>query len=94
MEAQQTRQIWWVIAALLAFAALAGAVIALQDRRPSTPGDTGNVSIDAPAVRVDADKETGNTTIEAPHTRIERDADGTRIQAPGVDINVPNRANE
>lgn len=29
------------------------------------------------------------TTVDAPGTRVETDKDGTRVQAPGVDITVP-----
>lgn len=29
------------------------------------------------------------TSVEAPGTHVETDRDGTRIQAPGVDITVP-----
>lgn len=32
---------------------------------------------------------TSNATVEAPYTRVEKDADGVRVQAPGVDVQVP-----
>lgn len=47
------------------------------------------VLVDSPAVRVELNKATGETTVDAPFARIEKDASGTRVEAPGVDINVP-----
>lgn len=47
------------------------------------------VLVDSPAVRVKSNKATGETTVDAPFARIEKDASGTRVEAPGVDINVP-----
>lgn len=47
------------------------------------------VLVDSPAVHVESNKATGETTVDAPFARIEKDASGTRVEAPGVDINVP-----
>jgi len=52
------------------------------------------VLVDSPAVRVETNKATGETTVDAPFAHIEKDASGTRVQAPGVDIDVPKASPE
>jgi len=47
------------------------------------------VLVDSPAVRVETNKVTGETTVDAPFAHIEKDGNGTRVEAPGVDVNVP-----
>jgi hypothetical protein len=64
------------------FALLVGGVYAYQ--RSQT-----EVLVDSPAVRVETNKATGETTVDAPFAHIEKDSSGTRVQAPGVDVNVP-----
>ncbi len=43
----------------------------------------------APAVQVDSNKATGNTTVDAPSAHVEQNKDGTKVEAPGVKIEVP-----
>ena len=64
------------------FALIAGGVYAYQ--RSQT-----EVLVDSPAVRIETNKATGETTVDAPFAHIEKDSSGTRVQAPGVDVNVP-----
>ncbi|WP_041320965.1 hypothetical protein [Hyphomicrobium denitrificans] len=52
------------------------------------------VLVDSPAVRIETNKATGETKVEAPFTRVEKDESGTRVQAPGVDVNVPKQPSE
>lgn len=63
------------------FALIAGGVYAYQ--RSQT-----EVLVDSPAVRVETNKATGQTTVDAPFAHIEKDESGTRVEAPGVDVNV------
>jgi hypothetical protein len=65
------------------FALLIGGVYAYQRSQSE-------VLVDGPAVRLETNKATGETTIDAPFAHIENDGSGTRVQAPGVDVNVPN----
>ncbi|MFN0219339.1 MAG: hypothetical protein ACKVP4_11050 [Hyphomicrobium sp.] len=67
--------------------AIAGSVILARSGEPTT-------TVTAPGVRVETGRENGDATITAPYTNIEKDADGTRIQAPGVDINIPRKSSE
>ncbi|MBY0561879.1 MAG: hypothetical protein K2Q04_18730 [Hyphomicrobium sp.] len=69
----------------LAVIAVVGGVAAYQ----RTQSD---VLIDVPAVRVETNKATGETKVDAPFTHVEKDSLGTRVEAPGVKIEVPNRA--
>ena len=46
------------------------------------------VLFDGPAVRVETNKATGETTVDAPFAHVEKDANGTHVQAPGVDVQV------
>lgn len=64
------------------FALIVGGVYAYQRSQSE-------VLVDGPAVRIETNKATGKTTVEAPFARIEKDENGTRVQAPGVDVNVP-----
>lgn len=65
---------WAVGIAVLFVVVMSGVIIARQ-----------NDARDSIDVRTDND----SVKIEAPFTKIDRNADGTRIQAPGVDIEVP-----
>ncbi|MBN9281917.1 MAG: hypothetical protein J0H37_06620 [Hyphomicrobium denitrificans] len=67
---------------IVLFALIAGGVYAYQ--RSQT-----EVLVDSPAVRVETNKATGETTVDAPFAHVEKDGSGTRVQAPGVDVNVP-----
>ena len=69
----------------LAVIAVVGGVAAYQ----RTQSD---VLIDVPAVRVETNKATGETTVDAPFAHVEKDNQGTRVEAPGVKIDVPNRS--
>jgi hypothetical protein len=80
----QTRQLLIFVAlSLLAVVVVMASVSAYRDR-------SAQVSVDTPAAKVDTDKSSGQTTIDAPYTHIEKDKDGTKIEAPGVKIEVPN----
>lgn len=48
-----------------------------------------DVLVDTPAVRVETNKATGETTVDAPFTRVEKDERGTRVEAPGVNVDTP-----
>ncbi|MBS0250332.1 MAG: hypothetical protein JSR78_04635 [Proteobacteria bacterium] len=79
----QTRQLLVFIAlSLIAAGIVIGAVTAYQ--RSHT-----QVLVDTPAVKVETDKPGGETTVDAPYTHIEKGNDGTKIEAPGVKIEVP-----
>lgn len=67
---------------ILLFALAAGGVYAYQRSQSE-------VLVDSPAVRVETNKATGETTVDAPFAHVEKDESGTRVQAPGVDVNVP-----
>jgi hypothetical protein len=69
------------------FALVVGGVYAYQRSQSE-------VLVDSPAVRVERNNATGETKIEAPFTRVEKDQSGTRVQAPGVDVNVPKQPSE
>ncbi|PPC99951.1 MAG: hypothetical protein CTY31_08705 [Hyphomicrobium sp.] len=73
-QAMNGKYAWAVAIALLFVVVMSGVIIAQQ-----------NDARDSVDVRTDND----SVKIEAPYTKIDRDADGTRIQAPGVDIEVP-----
>ena len=42
-------------------------------------------------VSVETNKATGETTVDAPFAHVEKDQNGTRVQAPGVNIDVPKK---
>jgi hypothetical protein len=52
------------------------------------------VRVDRPAVHVETNKTTGETAVDAPFAHVEKDENGTRVQAPGVDVNVPKQPSE
>ncbi len=83
----QTRQIGILALAILAIVVVVGGVTAYQ--RSQT-----EVLVDSPAVRVETNKATGETTVDAPFARVEKDANGTRVQAPGVDVQVPKKSTD
>ena len=79
----QTRQLLIFIALiLLAAGVVVGAVTAYQRSH-------NEVLIDTPAVNVEANKPGDKTTVDAPNAHIENDKDHTKIEAPGVKIEVP-----
>ncbi|RUO98114.1 hypothetical protein [Hyphomicrobium sp.] len=83
----QTRQLLIFIAlSLIAVVAVMAAVSAFRRTEPP-------VQVQAPAASVDTDKSTGKTTIDAPYAHIEKDNSGTKIEAPGVKIEVPKSPN-
>jgi hypothetical protein len=83
----QTRQIGILALAILAIVVVVGGVTAYQ--RSQT-----EVLVDGPGVRVETNKATGETTVDAPFAHIEKDANGTRVQAPGVDVQVPKKSTD
>ena len=83
----QTRQIGILALAILAIVVVVGGVTAYQ--RSQT-----EVLVDGPAVRVETNKATGETTVDAPFARVEKDANGTHVQAPGVDVQVPKKSTD
>ncbi|MFT3731160.1 MAG: hypothetical protein QM780_07005 [Hyphomicrobium sp.] len=79
----QTRQLLiFIVLSLIAAAVVTEAVSLYQERHA-------RVEVDAPAVRVDTDKPGGGTSVDAPGVHIENDKNGVKVQAPGVDIEVP-----
>lgn len=79
----QTRQLLIFIAlSLIAAGVVIGAVTAYQ--RSHT-----QVIVDTPAAKVETNKPGGEMTIDAPYTHIEKGKEGTKIEAPGVKIEVP-----
>jgi ABC-type transporter Mla subunit MlaD len=50
-----------------------------------------DVLVDTPAVRVETNKATGETKVDAPFAHVEKDNHGTRVDAPGVNVDVPKR---
>ena len=80
----ETRRTNVLALAVLAMLVLVGGVWAYQ--RSQT-----EVLVDSPAVRVETNKATGETTVDAPFAHIEKDSSGTRVEAPGVNIEVPKR---
>jgi hypothetical protein len=72
---------------IVLFALIVGGVYAYQRSQSE-------VLVDSPAVRVETNKATGETKVEAPFARVEKDESGTRVQAPGVDVNVPKQPSE
>jgi len=72
---------------ILLFALIAGGVYAYQRSQSE-------VLVDSPAVRVETNKATGETTVDAPFAHVEKDQNGTHVQAPGVDVNVPKQPAE
>jgi len=68
----------------LAVIAVVGGVAAYQRSQS-------DVLIEAPFVRVETNKATGETKVDAPFAHVEKDNQGTRVEAPGVKIDVPNR---
>lgn len=69
--------------AILLFAAIVGGVFAYQRSQ-------NEVVINSP-IRVETNKATGETTVDAPFAHVEKDQNGTRVRAPGVDVNVPEK---
>ncbi|MBS0238967.1 MAG: hypothetical protein JSR89_11140 [Proteobacteria bacterium] len=80
MEARQL--IIYVGLSVVAVIAVVGGVAAYQRSQSS-------VLIDAPAVRIETNKATGETKVDAPFAHVEKDERGTRVDAPGVKVDVP-----
>ncbi|CAA2140840.1 hypothetical protein [Hyphomicrobium sp. ghe19] len=70
---------------ILAVIAVVGGVAAYQRTQSE-------VLVDTPAVRVETNKATGETNVDAPFAHVEKDGQGTRVEAPGVKIDVPRSA--
>ncbi len=68
-------------------AVLIGGVMAHQRSEKEVPVDT-------PVVRVETNKATGEPTVDAPFAHVEKNANGTRVDAPGVNVEVPKRATD
>jgi hypothetical protein len=86
-DAMQPRPLLIFIALSLAAAAIViGAVSAYQRSHAQ-------VVVDAPAVKVDTDKPGGGTSVDTPFAHIENNKDGTKVEAPGVKIEVPKSPN-
>lgn len=83
----QSRQLGILVLTIAVCAALVGGVLAYQ--RPSPEA---GVQVDAPTVRVETDKPSGQTSVDAPFARVDDNANGTHVQAPGVDIQVPKKS--
>jgi hypothetical protein len=66
--------------AIILFAIIVGGVFAYQRSQ-------NEVVVDSP-LRVETNKATGETTVDAPFAHVEKDRNGTRVRAPGVDVNV------
>ncbi|MEQ1653593.1 MAG: hypothetical protein ABL897_13985 [Hyphomicrobium sp.] len=71
-----------VVVLLAAGVILAGSVWAMRQSEAER-----GASFKGPGVSVET--RGGDVKIDAPYTSIQKDANGTRIQAPGVDIELP-----
>lgn len=81
----ETRQLMIYLGlSALAVIAVVGGVAAYQRTQSE-------VLIDTPAVRIETNKATGETKVDAPFAHVEKDSQGTRVDAPGVKIDVPER---
>jgi hypothetical protein len=69
--------------AILLFAAIVGGVFAYQRSQ-------NEVVVNSP-IRVETNKATGETTVDVPFAHVGKDQNGTRVRAPGVDVNVPGK---
>lgn len=80
MEARQL--MIYVGLSVVAVIAVVGGVAAYQRSQSG-------VLVDAPAVRIETNKATGETKVDAPFAHVEKDERGTRVDAPGVKVDVP-----
>ena len=80
MEARQL--MIYVGLSVVAVIAVVGGVAAYQRSQS-------DVLVDVPAVRVETNKATGETKVDAPFAHVEKDQNGTRVDAPGVKVDVP-----
>lgn len=79
----QTRQLLIFIAlSLIAAGVVIAAVTAYQ--RTHT-----QVLVDTPDAKVETNKPGDKTSVDAPYAHIESGKEGTKIEAPGVKIEVP-----
>ena len=80
----ETRGLGVIALAIIAFAVIVGGVFAYQRSQ-------NEVLVDTPSVRIETNKAAGETTVDAPFAHVEKDQNGTRVQAPGVNIDVPKK---
>lgn len=80
MEARQL--MIYVGLSVVAVIAVVGGVAAYQRSQS-------DVLVDVPAVRIETNKATGETKVDAPFAHVEKDQNGTRVDAPGVKVDVP-----
>ncbi|MGO4683776.1 hypothetical protein [Hyphomicrobium sp. 2TAF46] len=80
MEARQL--MIYVGLSVVAVIAVVGGVAAYQRSQS-------DVLVDVPAVRIETNKATGETKVDAPFAHVEKDEHGTRVDAPGVKVDVP-----
>lgn len=79
----QTRQLLIFIALSLIAAGVVIAAVSGYQRSHK------EVLVDTPAVKVQTGKPDGETSVDAPSTHIEKNKEGTKIEAPGVKIEIP-----
>ncbi|MBN9248487.1 MAG: hypothetical protein J0I81_13790 [Hyphomicrobium sp.] len=65
------------------------AVIAVVGGVAAYQRSQSDVLVDVPAVRIETNKATGETKVDAPFAHVEKDQNGTRVDAPGVKVDVP-----
>ncbi|WP_290989203.1 hypothetical protein [Hyphomicrobium sp.] len=80
MEARQL--MIYVGLSVVAVIAVVGGVAAYQRSQS-------DVLVDVPAVRIETNRATGETKVDAPFAHVEKDQNGTRVDAPGVKVDVP-----
>jgi hypothetical protein len=83
----ETSRLGIIALAIILFAVIVGGVFAYQRSQ-------NEVAVDSP-IHVETNKATGETTVDTPYAHVEKNENGTRVRAPGVDVNVPKKpANE
>ncbi|RUP11375.1 MAG: hypothetical protein EKK38_02175 [Hyphomicrobium sp.] len=65
------------------------AVIAVVGGVAAYQRSQSDVLVDVPAVRIETNRATGETKVDAPFAHVEKDQNGTRVDAPGVKVDVP-----
>jgi hypothetical protein len=79
----ETRQLLIFVAlSVMAAVAVIGAVTMYQSAQHPPAAD-------GAAVRVESDKAAGGTTVDTPFAHVETGKDGTKVEAPGVNIETP-----
>ncbi|MBS0233871.1 MAG: hypothetical protein JSR99_10335 [Proteobacteria bacterium] len=79
----QTRQIVIFIGLCILAAVVVAVAVTSYQRSHS------QAVVDAPAVHVETDKPGGGTSVDAPGVHVQRDESGTKVEAPGVKIEIP-----